>query len=70
MNTGAITNIGDPVSAIDPESAELTYALSDADSGLFVLDVSSDQISVRVETGLDYESPTDSDGDNTYNLAM
>ena len=69
-NTEANREIGDPVAAIDPESAELTYSLSGADSGLFSLDVSSGQISVGAETTLDYESPTDSDGDNTYNLAV
>ena len=69
-NTEANTEIGDPVAAIDPESTELKYSLAGADSGLFSLDVSSGQISVGAETGLDYESPTDSDGDNIYELVV
>ena len=69
-NTEANAEIGDPVAAIDPESTELAYSLSGADSGLFSLDVSNGQISVGAETTLDYESPSDSDGDNNYELVV
>ena len=69
-NTEANTEVGDPVTAIDPESTELAYSLSGADSGLFSLDVSSGQISVGAETALDFESPSDSDDDNIYELVV
>ena len=69
-NTEANAEIGDPVAAIDPESTELAYSLSGADSGLFSLDVSNGQISVGAGTALDYESPSDSDGDNIYELVV
>ena len=69
-NTEANAEIGDAVAAIDPESTELAYSLSGADSGLFSLDVSNGQISVGAGTVLDYESPSDSDGDNIYELVV
>ena len=69
-NIGAITEIGDPVAAIDPESTDLTYSLAGADSALFSLDVSSGQISVGADTILDFESPADSDEDNVYELVV
>ena len=34
-------NIGEPVQAIDPESAELTYSLGGTDAGLFEIDAST-----------------------------
>ena len=69
-NTEANTAIGDPVKAIDPESTELAYSLSGADSELFSIDDSSGQISVGAATTVDYESPSDSDGDNIYELVV
>ena len=69
-NTEANAEIDDPVAAIDPESRELNYSLAGTDSGLFSLDVSNGQISVGAGTALDYESPSDSDGDNIYELVV
>ena len=69
-NTEANTEIGDPVAAIDPESTELKYSLAGTDSGLFSIDDSSGQISVGAATTVDYESPSDSDGDNIYELVV
>ena len=69
-NTETNTAVGDPVAAIDPESTELNYSLSGADSGLFAFDVMSGEISVGAATALDYESPSDSDGDNIYELVV
>ena len=63
-------NVGDPIVAIDPESATLTYSLSGADSNLFDIESSSGQISVGAETALDYEFPSDSGGDSVYELVV
>ena len=69
-NAVANTNIGDPITAIDPESAELMYSLGGVDAGLFEIDTSTGQINVGAATTLDYEAPTDSDGDNVYELEV
>ena len=69
-NTEANAEIGDPVAAIDPESTELKHSLAGTDSGLFSIDDSSGQISVGAATTVDYESPSDSDGDNIYELMV
>ena len=69
-NTSANANIGAPVGASDPESAELTYSLSGTDSDLFSVGTSIGQISVGTGTALDFESPSDSGGDNVYDLTV
>ena len=69
-NTEANAEIGDPVAAIDPESTELKHSLAGTDSKLFSIDDSSGQISVGAATTVDYESPSDSDGDNIYELVV
>ena len=69
-NTPGGTNIGDPIVASDPESNTLTYSLSGADSALFSVGVSTGQISVGTGTVLDFESPSDSGGDNVYDLTV
>ena len=69
-NTTGGTNIGDPIVATDPESNTLTYSLSGADSALFSVGVSTGQISVGTGTVLDFESPSDSGGDNVYDLTV
>ena len=56
--------------ATDPESNTLTYSLSGADSALFSVGVSTGQISVDTGTVLDFESPSDSGGDNVYDLTV
>ena len=69
-NTAALTNVGDPILAADPELAELTYSLVGADAGLFDFDPITGLISIGAATELDHESPADSDGDNVYELAV
>ena len=69
-NVEANMNIGEPVQAIDPESAELTYSLGGVDSGLFDIDASTGQISVGMGIALDYESSVDSDGDKVYAVTV
>ena len=55
-NTAAGTDIGRPVSAMDPNGDALTYSLSDTDTdaGSFTIDRSSGQ--VRTSAALDYET--------------
>ena len=69
-NTSANANIGASVAASDPESAALTYSLSGSDSALFLVGASSGQISVGTGTALDFESPSDSGGDNVYEMTV
>ncbi len=52
-NTPADTNIGDPVTATDPDQDALTYSLSGADAGAFGIDVTNGQI--KTKDPLDYE---------------
>ncbi len=60
------------VSAVDPENASLTYALSDDSDGRFQIDATTGEISVADGSQLDYETATShqitvevSDGVNT-----
>ena len=69
-NTAANTNIGSPVAANDPESDTLTYSLFGVDSDQFDIEPSTGQISVGVMTTFDIESPSDSNADNVYELAV
>ncbi len=69
-NTPALTNVGEPVLAVDPELGELTYSLAGDDADLFEIDSSTGQISVGAETELDHESPSDSNGDNLYEMVV
>ena len=48
-------DVGDPVTATDPEGDTLTYSLGGTDKDSFSLDTSSGQLKTR--TDLDYESP-------------
>ena len=63
-NTVANTNIGDPVTASDPESAALSYSLVGVDASSFDIDSSSGQI--KTKGPLDHDSLGDSGGDNAY----
>ena len=69
-NTAASTNIGSPAAANDPESDTLTYSLSGVDSDQFDIEPSTGQISVGGTTTFDIESPSDSNADNVYELAV
>ncbi len=50
------TNVGEPVTATDPEGSALTYALGGADAGLFEVDSSTGQITVGDDTTLDFKT--------------
>ncbi len=69
-NTPALTNVGEPALAVDPESGELDYSLAGDDADLFDIDASTGQISIGAETELDHESPSDSNGDNLYEMVV
>ena len=53
-NTAADRNIGDPVTATDPDKDPLTYALGGADSASFTVDENSGQL--KTKAVLDFES--------------
>ena len=50
------TNVGEPVTATDPEGSALTYALGGADAGLFEVNSSTGQITVGDGTSLDFKT--------------
>ena len=54
-------------SDVDPGDT-LTYSISGTDSSLFAIDSSSGELSFN--TAPDYENPSDSGADNTYDLAI
>ena len=53
-NTAADTNIGDPVTATDPDDDTLTYTLGGADAASFRIDNTNGQL--RTDAALDYET--------------
>ena len=55
-------------SATDPENDTLTYSLSGTDQDDFIIDPSSGDISFADTP--DYESPTDADTDNVYQVTL
>jgi len=61
-HTGLGVYIGDPVTAIDPDGDELTYALGGTDAGAFALDTTNGQLITRAT--LDLESKA------TYEVVM
>ena len=70
-NTRPGTAVGTPFTALDSDPQDtLAYSLVGADSGLFVIDDSSGQISVGEGTVLDFESPADSGGNNVYDMTV
>ena len=56
-NSAANKNIGDPITAVDPEGAAVSYTLTGANADLFDVDSSSGQIKTRAS--LDYESASE-----------
>ncbi len=65
------TAIGGPFTASDSDGQDvLNYSLAGTDSGLFSVDDLSGQISVGPGIALDHESPSDSGGDNVYDLTV
>ena len=70
-NTLAETAVGAPITASDSDSQDvLTYSVSGTDSALFSIGTSSGQINIGAGTSLDFESPSDSGGNNVYNLTV
>ena len=65
-NTPTDSDVGAPIQATAPDSADLTFSLDGVDAVSFDIDASSGQIKTRVQ--FDYESPVDSDGDNVYEM--
>ena len=61
-NTAANTNIGDPITAVDPEDGEVTYSLAGTDAALFDVDDSGGQ--VKTKESLNYETAS------TYTVAF
>ena len=69
-NVPAGSLIGDPITATDLDNDELAYSLAGADSGMFSVEASTGQISTAGSAEFDHENPTDSDGDNVYELML
>ena len=77
-NSPAGTAVGDPVTGTPYNGVALTYALTGnaKDSGLFVIDAATGQISLSDDAVLDYEAPDtyrnteDKLGDNGINLGV
>ena len=55
-NTTGVQNIGDPVSATDPENTTLTYRLAGGDADAFTLDARSGQLRTDGDETYDYET--------------
>ena len=55
-NSPAGTNVGDPVAAMDTQDDVLTYSLTGANTGMFMIDPATGQITVGPKTMLDHEA--------------
>ena len=53
---GTDDGVGDPATAEDPDTGELTYSLEGSDAGLFKIDADTGQIRVGSGTRLDFET--------------
>ena len=70
-NATAGTDVGAPVTALDPDGGGLTYSLGSAgDEGHFDVDASSGHLSVAEGATLDFEAPGDADSDNKYEVTV
>lgn len=54
--------------ATDPEGAAVTYSLTGTDAALFAIDAATGAVSFLVAP--DHENPSDSDGDNVYDITI
>ena len=63
-------DIDSPVTATDEGGDTLAYTLSGTDQAAFSIDVYSGQLTAANGLGLDYETATDSDGDNSYDVLV
>ena len=66
---GTVVGAAFTASDSDPQD-DLIYSLAGIDSGLFSVDDSSGQVSVGPGSTLDHEVPSDSDGNNVYELTV
>ena len=55
-NTPADTNIGDPITATDPEGDDVAYSLTGTNAGLFDIDASSGQVKTRESLNFEAKS--------------
>ena len=55
-NTTGVHNIGDPISATDPEGTTLTYSLEGQDKDAFTIDTRSGQLRTKSGETYDYET--------------
>ena len=55
-NTTGVQNIGDPVSATDPENTTLTYSLEGTDKDAFTIDTGSGQLRTKSDQTYDHEA--------------
>ena len=55
-NTTGVQDIGDPVSATDPENTPLTYSLEGQDADAFTIDTRSGQLRTKSDQTYDYET--------------
>ena len=61
--------VGQPYTADDDDGDHVSYTLSQEDAGVFTVD-DGGQMRVAEGFSLDYESPVDANGDNTYIVEM
>ena len=64
------TDVGLPLTALDPDGGAVSYSLAGADSGPFNIDSANGRISLARGASLDYENPTDQNGDNDYEVTV
>ena len=62
------TDVGAPITAIDPDGGLLTYTLSGADAAPFAIDAANGQISL--DAAVDFASPSDADDGNDYEVTV
>ena len=62
--------VGSAYTATDPDSDPVSYTLAGEDAGVLAIASTTGQIQVGDGHTLDYESPADKNGDNTYNIEI
>ncbi len=55
-NTTGVQDVGDPISATDPENTPLTYGLEGTDKDAFTIDTGSGQLRTKLDQTYDYET--------------
>ena len=69
-NSTPRTDVGPPVTALDPDGGALAYSLAGTDSDLFGIDSANGQIFLAEGVSLDYEAPADDDSDGNYEVTV